>query len=421
MFIRRPVLALCLLLSGRAAVAAEASRVDYAAEVRPVAALTEYFVRFVASARAGNGDGLPAVSPDFTSPHARITDPEKFFPLAVARLGRGLDRLTIEAVDETAAGRAVRVTLHFGEDRVERNFAFDPQERLRSADFIFDSRTPTAAPGRVRMPPRVELPFELRNNLPFVEAEVDGQRGLFIFDTGASRITLNDKYFSALQKPGEIAVARGARGEDAARRARVGKFSLGGYEVGDFECALADLSTLERNGQIALGLIGYEALKNFEVAFDYERRVVVLYALDAAGATLAPHDFGPAGFALPFTQEGHLPVIEATIAGQPVRLALDSGAGGGTLDLSARARLGAALASRGMAMLGGMGGMPVQREMVFGDLQVGELAFPGARFVCNDYSHFRAGGATWDGIIGYQVLSSRRSALNYRTRELKFW
>ena len=68
-----------------------------------------------------------------------------------------------------------------------------------------------------------------------------------------------------------------------------------------------------------------------------------------------------------------------------------------------------------------MGGMPVQRELVIGDLRLGDLAFPGARFVANDYSHLLAGGATWDGIVGYQILSSRRSAINYRTRELKFW
>lgn len=384
-------------------------------------ALTEYLNQFATAVPSGDASALPEVAENFQTPNALVTHPRAFFPRAVERLGRGLSEIRVASVAVTAAGTEVRVVLGFGAERVARTFVFDRAARLVSADFIFDTRTPLAPPQRVSMPDRVELPFQLRNNLPFVEAEVDGQRGLFFFDTGASRITLNEKYFAAQQKPGEVAVARGARGEDAAKRARVGRFSLGNYSAETFECALADLSTLEQNGAVALGLIGYEALKDFEVAFDYARKVVVLYALDDGGATRGAHDFGSPALAIPFEQEGHLPVVAATIGGQPARLALDSGASGGTLDLAARARLGAALTGRGTAMLGGMGGRIVQRELVSGDLRIGELNFPAARFVCNDYSHFRTGGAAWDGIIGYQVLSSRRSAINYRTRQLKFW
>lgn len=413
----RTLVLLLLAAVGRAEVA-----VTYREGVAPVAALSSYFTAFGRAVQSGDAASLPPVAANFTCATAALADAKKFFPEAVAQIGRGLERLTIESVVPRGDVTDVAVTWTFGGREVTRNFVFDAAGQVVSVDFIFDAKHAKFAAPRVTMPDRVELPFVLRRNLPFIEAEVDGQRGLFFFDTGASRITLNERFFAGSQVPGTIGVARGANGEHPTKRAHVTRLQLGEMVAEEFECALADMSTLQQGDQPALGLIGQEALKHFEVVFDYARRVVVLYTLDEQGRTRAPHEFGRASTIVRFEQEGHLPVIEATLGRQPIRLAIDSGAGGGTLDLAARQRLGDVVQPAGAVQLVGMGGAPRLVEFVTGDLRVAEeFDFPAMRFACNDYSHFRPAGVTWDGIIGYQLLSPRPSAINYVRRELKFW
>ncbi|MEM8907646.1 MAG: hypothetical protein AAGD05_07350, partial [Bacteroidota bacterium] len=44
-------------------------------------------------------------------------------------------------------------------------------------------------------PNKVVLPLELYGNLPLIDVEIDGLKGKLIFDTGASKLILNERYF----------------------------------------------------------------------------------------------------------------------------------------------------------------------------------------------------------------------------------
>ena len=250
-----PLLLVCLA-AGVHSPARDAGAVSYAPGVMPQAAITDYFERFARAVRTGNAGELPLVAPDFAAPTAALADARKFYPRAVEQLGGPLDEIVIDGLQTSAEGVEARVTWRFGSRRVERWFRFDAAGRVVGADFMFDAKHAKFAAPRVTMPDRVELPFVLRGNLPFVEAELDGQRGLFFFDTGASRITLNERFFARSQVPGSIGVSRGANGEHPTKRAHVTRLRLGSMVAEDFECSLADMSTLQQGDQPALGLIG---------------------------------------------------------------------------------------------------------------------------------------------------------------------
>ena len=262
------------------------------------------------------------------------------------------------------------------------------------------------------------VPFDLANNLILVEAEVDGRKGLFFFDSGAPRLALNAARWPDRTANGPGHTGAGATGAHTGRQTTVAKFSLGHIAQENLTAGLIDLSHLERaTGREVLGLIGYENIRHELVCFDYAAKQVKLLPPIALGHLPAPVA------SIPFVLERHLPVFEAKLAdGSGVKLALDCGAAGGMLDAKLGTRIKPLLQGDGASHVAGAGGTTAGGiDRYRGVLRLAETEFKDVVFVFMPMDHFRGQGATFDGVVGYHLLSARPSAIDYANNRILFW
>jgi hypothetical protein len=183
-----------------------------------------------------------------------------------------------------------------------------------------------SSPGS-NFPASMAVEFELVDRLIMVTAEVEGVRGNFMVDSGATGFILNAKYLPHLandSKPMPKA-AHGVNGEiQGTRMATASGFKWQEIEVDSIEAMYYDMSHLEEAvGADMLGIIGAEFLNQFTLQFVYDRRVLTLYSVDPAGLwASAPSQ------TIDFETIGHMPTFTARIGNYSLLLGIDSGAEG---------------------------------------------------------------------------------------------
>lgn len=168
-----------------------------------------------------------------------------------------------------------------------------------------------------KWPPVVRAPFVLVNNLPVVQATVDGRTGNFILDTGSEDTILNQRYFAGVS----TATPLGAGATGAFKKTaiyQVGRFAWQDLILQNVPLTATDLTHL--GAAPLLGLLGADLLTHYAVTLDYTTKTVTLRA------AAEPQSLSPPQLTLPFARRGHLPIIAVAIAGQSYDLAIDSGA-----------------------------------------------------------------------------------------------
>ena len=123
------------------------------------------------------------------------------------------------------------------------------------------------------------VPFYSDGHSIYLEAEVDGHRGLFRMDTGASDAVVLFATFAArngmYQSAGPaVTTTAGAGGGVSARRVTLSRFSLGGLTIDSLPATVS----LNRAGAFAsrslAGSIGGPMLRCYRLTIDYRRRNV---------------------------------------------------------------------------------------------------------------------------------------------------
>lgn len=263
-------------------------------------------------------------------------------------------------------------------------------------------------------PPLLELSFELVNNLPMVQATVDGRSGNFLFDTGAEMTLLNQRYFKGT--PSAMATGAGATGKlENASTYRVRRFEWHGLSFQDADLTAVDLQHLSPNGPPLLGLIGADLLTHYAVTLDYSNRKIVLRAP-------AKQKLAPPQLKMPFVLQGHLPVISASIADKAYNLTIDSGAGVNMLPQEQLPGLGTQLTNPFSADLGGVSN---QAKSVKGGT-IKQMTLGKKVRLVDMVTIFTAIGplanskpTPIDGILGYEFLRQYQVTINYPERVLE--
>lgn len=272
---------------------------------------------------------------------------------------------------------------------------------------------PSFAKAGGKWPALLRAPFVLLNNLPVVQATVDGRTGNFILDTGAEVSLLNQRYFAGV--PTATPSGSGATGAlQQTATYRVSRFAWQGLVLLDVRLTATDLTHL--GAAPLLGLLGADLLTPYAVTLDYATQTLVLRAPDG------PQPLPPPRLTLPFTQRGHLPLIPVCIAGQTYALTIDSGASVNMLDQSLLPDLQQELTNLSTTSLGGTGtqrqavtratltlatlanGLPLRdMETVF--TTIGPLA--------------RSRPTPILGILGYEFLRQYQVTINYPKRVIE--
>lgn len=268
-------------------------------------------------------------------------------------------------------------------------------------------------------PALVEMPIRLRSGLVVVTAEIDGQRGDFLLDSGAPMMILNKNRFAApTGSLGAGSQIRGVNGDGASFDVyHAQSFNWQGISFQDHDVPTLDLTDLAKRAGIPelLGLIGYNLLDQYALTLDYANQKLTLRK---------PTANGPSTKGVPFVLRGHLPVVEATVAGQVLKLAFDTGAQQNLLDTRYATQFASQLSKSEQQQLAGAD--QKTQSVTSGELRTLQLThgpiFRKQPTVFADISHLnqKADRVALDGLLGYPILSQQVTTIDYVNKVVQF-
>ncbi len=264
--------------------------------------------------------------------------------------------------------------------------------------------------------------FGVSKKMVLIEAAVDGKKGLFLFDTGASHLTLNKKHFQDKKVVNQVGESSNIIEDKVPLQAvKIKQFQFGGIQRKQLLCPIADLSKLENSlGYPILGLIGYDIVKNYQVHLDYIDHLLLLYPKNMEGSS---YEVQP-DYTLDFTLCGHLPVLETNIGlKQKIYLGLDSGASINVLDKSWQNKVAdIALRTDKRRFTGAAAGVKEADYVVFEKMTIDkqfDLNMPGILLTTVGIPTDKC--VRIDGLIGIDLFTCKRLAIDYETGKLHIW
>lgn len=267
------------------------------------------------------------------------------------------------------------------------------------------------------------LTFNQIGRLIFITADIDGQTGSFLIDTGYRGILLNKDYFEGEQSNLYL---RGTNGQGGSLEVKQVDLQIGLLRIPDLRAEIGDINHLETSvGIPLLGIIGSTFFEGFEHLIDYHNNTLILVKLNENGEKMvnllpmeAPTDTIPLRF------KGHLPVIEARIGPNPVRLAIDTGASSNLFRSNIFSKLREWIWKLEDHFLKGLGAYRKRtRAGIISKVQMQDFAFRSMRTLFTNISHLNRdlAGPSLDGILGYEFLSQYKMSFNYKKKELYLW
>lgn len=259
------------------------------------------------------------------------------------------------------------------------------------------------------------VPYEVVKGMIFVKAEIEGQQGNFILDTGAPTLIING------DGTGEGSEEWQSVSSDfKAQSIRVNKFNWAGIEKRGIEAIALDISHLEEVYQRELlGIIGYQIFEGHEILVNASTMQIII--LNGKKNYLS--QIGKPIATLSFDMQDHLPVIRAKAGNQAYLFGFDSGCTANLLDRKLLDKLpeGAynILANK---QLHGFSEEP-QDVVVIGTsaIELENLPAKATEYLVTDLSHLEGSGVHISGLLGYPFFKNLTFSINYVTHQLSIW
>lgn len=294
------------------------------------------------------------------------------------------------------------------------------------ATAIFHSRV-ISSPEKIETttPNIVVVPFRLSGGLIIIKAEINGEQGDFILDSGAPFLVLNQQYFPNLGSQNGSQQIQSFTGGGEARIAFIRQFMWAQRLEESLRCNVANLSHLEsKDRPKILGLIGFELFRSVELFIDYEEKRLVVYKLDENGEAIERDaDYSQPQHEIEFEVIGHACIVNGNIAGQKMRFAIDTGAELNALNKSAPDKVLVDFTRLRELQLRGAAGADVPTW--FGrvnSMKIGEVEYPGLPMLLVDIQNARSTfGTPIDGFLGTPFLRMYRTVINFKKRRLYVW
>lgn len=159
-------------------------------------------------------------------------------------------------------------------------------------------------------------PFKLVGGLIFVEAMHDGHVSSYILDTGAPGLILNSKIDHI--KKENIHVASGLTGNTRIGEYNINEFKILNITKRDFQAFQMDLEHIEDEILHRFsGLVGGDMFDNTILILDYQKQL---------WGTVNKIKSRKIACSIAFTQQEHFIIVEIELAGEKMRMILDTGA-----------------------------------------------------------------------------------------------
>ncbi len=216
-----------------------------------------------------------------------------------------------------------RIVLYMGAIVMQQLVTFDAAGKITAIQ-----SEPIWKETPVAMPSALKSDFVVSGRLMFVRVTVNGRNGFMLFDTGASGLLLNKRYFPPKAEQGMQGISATVAGlKKRLGHAEVSSLKWGSLHLKNIQGELHDFSRME-NPSIAplLGAISHNEVKNSAVVMHWQDKTIEVFATAKDGKRKASGREASSGTRFPFSYFAHLPVIPAQIGEKTVPFVFDSGA-----------------------------------------------------------------------------------------------
>ncbi len=250
--------------------------------------------------------------------------------------------------------------------------------------------------------------FELSGGLILVEGSVEGEKGNFILDTGASDLVIN--------KPAERreAVAGGLGGEIAAEEILISNFKVGAFEANEVNAFKTDLSSFEKGATIDIaGLIGHSLFNEQALEINYKDQI---FKLDSSPKKKDMIEDGWQVYSL--VEFGHLLAVKMKIDGKAYWMGLDTGAEVNILSDQFSEDL---IPNKNQCkQICGIGKKTISLPQISAPIaKIGDLAFHTTDFYLSPFKEVQDQiGNGLDGLLGFPFFNQFEVVLDYASNRL---
>ncbi|MEM1325348.1 MAG: pepsin/retropepsin-like aspartic protease family protein [Bacteroidota bacterium] len=252
--------------------------------------------------------------------------------------------------------------------------------------------------------------FELINNMIVVEAEIEGEDGYFIIDTGSPHLMLNARHFEGERSAWQ---ATGVSGRVDLDNKLLAKFQWGCVTEKHFNAYVADLNYLEQAIDRPLfGLIGYEILKQKELLIDYEKAQIEQHHIKKSDL----HRYAAPNSSINFRLRSHQPILEIELEDErSVQVILDTASEDNILQNDADNNQ---YTIKDMKFLVGANQQQSLAKVVtIPSLSLTNMELENQECLLTNLQH-----TSVQGIIGAPILQElKRFSINYRKKQIYIW
>lgn len=266
------------------------------------------------------------------------------------------------------------------------------------------------------------IPITWVGRLPAVKASVDTMTGTFLFDTGAERLLLNNRFFSGDVQLSDVKQYGVTGGNNEVFSKKVDTLKWENLYLPNVTANVLSLSHIEKARNISIvGIIGYDVFKDFEVLLDYGAQLIVITKLDKNGYRYDPNAFQESTVdSLDFELARHGVVIKGKVDDKVLKLHLDSGAEINLLDrLVSKKVLRQFTILKRVNLLGaGENKVEVLAGTLAGVVVNNQPCDTMRTLLTNLDDLSLILGTRVDGVLGFEYFRPRRIVINYRRQKL---
>lgn len=270
----------------------------------------------------------------------------------------------------------------------------------------------------------ITIPLKRAGRLFLIEAQIDGENGNLIFDTGASGLVLNRTYFRSYTGLAKLSGGGISGSTGKITSITVGDINVSGLQYENAEADLADLGHIEdKRGIKILGLFGISMLSDLEVVFNAAENELRFTRIDKNGNYISPNT--------PQAKYDHINemvtnhsvmIIKGTISDKDLSFCLDTGAEINvihyalpkkvlsTVEITRQSDVGGAGAGTAKALYG------VMNDFRFCNYKFAKMDAA----IINLSGMSEAYGCTIDGMLGYDFWQQGEFCFNFRKRQISF-
>lgn len=267
----------------------------------------------------------------------------------------------------------------------------------------------------------IVIPLKRIGKLYLIEANIDGETGNLVFDTGASGLVLNETYFRQYVSFGEHS-SRGITGNVAnSERITADNMTVGPLKFKKASANMVNLGHIEnRRGVKVLGLFGFDLIRQYEIQIDYAHNQLRLYPIDKKGELLNPAAGFKADYIQKIEENRSIMFIKGSVGGKLLRFCFDTGAETNVLSTDLPKSVLQTVSITRTSRLRGAGSS--YTEVIYGrmnDFAFGDTTFTNMETVITYLDHLNESyGTIIDGMVGFDFISKGTFCINFVKRQM---